>query len=201
MVKYFLKIETFVQYIEDHHSKTAPLYNMLLSSFFNATNTLLCKQIPRLPTEELLFIRAIVMLAINSTFISSFQLDVYKSNTDLTTKLILRSVVGCTAQVLFYSALKYLTLSEGVVLYRTSPIWTTIMAIAYLKKERFGLSLMVFIVTCLVGITLIAQPPFLSQIIHGVAINSHEGRYDDPRINPFLLCSSANQLNGFRGNI
>ena len=174
MVKYFLKLETFIQYIEDHHSKTAPLYYMLLSSFFNATNTLLCKLIPRLPTEDLLFIRAIVMLAINSTFISSFKLDVYKSNADLTTKLILRSVVGCKAQVLFYSALKYLTLSEGVVLYRTSPIWTTIMAIAYLKKERFGLSLMVFIVTCLVGITLIAQPPFLSSIIHGVAINSHE---------------------------
>lgn len=96
------------------------------------------------------------MLAVNSAFISSYKMEVYKSNVDLTTKLILRSVVGCTGTVLFYSALKYLTLSEGVVLFRTSPIWTTIIAIAYLKKEKFGIGLMVNIVICLMGITLIA---------------------------------------------
>ena len=71
MVKYFLKIENFVQYIEDHHSKTAPIYYMLISSLLHATNTMLSKQIPRVPTEELVFIRAIVMLSINSAFINS----------------------------------------------------------------------------------------------------------------------------------
>ncbi|KAM3129269.1 hypothetical protein pb186bvf_018648 [Paramecium bursaria] len=174
MVKYILVLENCLEYLEDHHSKTIPLYYMLLSSFLNASNTLLSKQLPGVPTEEQLFIRAIVMLTINSTFISTQKLDVYRPNINLTMKLILRSIVGCIGTLLFYKSLKYLPLSEGVVLYRTSPLWTTIMSIAYLKKEKFGLSLMVFIVTCLVGITLIAQPPFLSQIIYGVNTISHE---------------------------
>ena len=76
--------------------------------------------------------------------------------------------MGCAGTVLFYTALRYLTLSEGVVLFRTSPIWTTIISIAYLKKEKLECGLVVNIVICLLGITLIAQPPFLTSIIFGV---------------------------------
>ena len=155
-------MKNFVQCFEENHSKTAPIYYMLLSSFLYATSTLLSKQIPRVPMEQLVFIEAIVMLSLNQTIVSQFKMEIYKSSTLLTTKLILRGVLGCISTMLFYSSLKYLTVSEGIVLYRTSLVWTTIIAIVYLKNEKFEYGLVVNIVICLLGITLIAQPPFLT---------------------------------------
>jgi drug/metabolite transporter (DMT)-like permease len=73
----------------------------------------------------------------------------------------MRSLIGAIAGMFYFQGLKYLPLSEGVVLYRTSPIWTSFLAVVVLKIDRYTLTQFYTTVICFAGILLVARPPFI----------------------------------------
>lgn len=64
----------------------------------------------------------------------------------------MRSVLEYLGTISFYSGIKQVSVSEGQVLFRTSPLWTFLMAIYYLKTEKLERSLFVNLILCFFGI-------------------------------------------------
>lgn len=76
-------------------------------------------------------------------------------------KMIGRSVCGSLAWFFFYIGIQYAPISEAIVIFRTSPIWTALITIFILKKEAFSFRLIIPLFICLLGIVLITKPDFL----------------------------------------
>ena len=66
--------------------------------------------------------------------------------------------MGCFGIYTFYLSLRFINISEGLVIFRTSSIWTAIISVCYLKKDKCSIALVINLLLCMVGIILITQP-------------------------------------------
>jgi drug/metabolite transporter (DMT)-like permease len=105
--------------------------------------------------------RSFFLLLPNYAFIvQSKQTEVLPSTSHSNTLLILRGVLSIGVQCFYYKGLSLLPLSEGVVLFFTNPVFTTILAAVFLG-EPFLKKDIISCLTCLVGVILVIKPPFL----------------------------------------
>ena len=93
-------------------------YAMIATLFFSLMQVFV-KYIHRLPSEEIVFFRAIIALIISFVMIKQKGLKPLGNNRKL---LIMRGLVGSAALLLFFYSIKNIPLATAVVLQYLSPI-------------------------------------------------------------------------------
>ncbi|CAD8174290.1 unnamed protein product [Paramecium pentaurelia] len=162
---YFLSsIKSAISQLELKQPRYAPIYYILTSSLIFSINSMLSKMISHIPSSQIVYFRAIIMCLFNTIVTSNQNIQLYGFTSDIYNKLFMRSIFGCLGTICFYSGIMQVSVSEGQVLFRTSPLWTSLMAIYYLKTEKLQMSLFFNLIICFFGIFLISQPPVLLEI-------------------------------------
>lgn len=80
-------------------------------------------------------------------------------------KLILRGVIGSIGFISCFLSLKLVSVSEAVVLQKTNPLWTTLIVVYILKKDKMTFKIMAEILICLLGVIFITKPQFIFSIV------------------------------------
>ena len=85
-------------------------------------------------------------------------------------KLLFRGIAGGIGTQFRFEGNRILPLSESAVLFRSSPLWTAMIAIFILKVEKFSLKLIFTIFVCLFGIACIARPPSFINFLNNLGL-------------------------------
>lgn len=131
---------------------------MALGAFWFSLMSLLVKIAgQRLPSQEIVLVRAVITLALSYLLVRRAGVDIWGKNKRL---LVLRGLLGFTALSFFYYSLVHLPLAEASIIQYTNPIFTAILA-ALLLREHMGRWEVGSVVISLFGVVLIARPGFL----------------------------------------
>ncbi len=125
--------------------------------FFSVMGALVKLAGQRLPSEELVFARSFLGLVLSWWMLKRARLSWRGVNRPL---LLARALFGFGGLLCFFYALTAMPLGDAVVIMNTSPIWTAVLAVLVLK-ERVTPALAFALALALVGVVLIARPPFL----------------------------------------
>lgn len=114
-----------------------------------------------LPLMEIVFLRSIGGMILVASYMFIFNIS-FKGQQKL--DLILRGMVGLLALASYYFAITQLNLSTATLLANTSPILVVLLARFFLK-EPITLRLTLIISLSLVGVFLLVQPEFTSNVL------------------------------------
>jgi len=152
-----------------------------LAFAFTCMANLQIKFIPAIPSFQVLFSRNMQFAVYSFLYskVNKVPLD-EKIPTVSLKRLVMRSFIGSFGVFLHFVGIKYLPLSEAIVLYQMMPMLTGVLATIMLK-EKFELRQLFCIIFSVVGVVLIVKPPFLfgseverdpTQIIGAIAMLS-----------------------------
>lgn len=131
---------------------------MALGAFFFSLMSLLVKVAgQRLPTQEVVFVRAAVTLALSWWAIRRGSLAAWGNDRRL---LVVRAVLGYIALSAFYYAVVHLPLADATVIQYTNPIFAALFAVPVLG-ERVRAKEVASVLIALAGVVLVMQPGFL----------------------------------------
>ena len=137
---------------------SAGIRHMAASALFFSLMSLLVKLAgERLPSHQIVFARGAVCLVLSWALLRRARVSPWGNRPRV---LLLRGLLGTLALVFFYYTLVVLPLAEAVVIQHMSPIFTALMAAAFLG-ERAGARLALGIAGCLAGVLAIARPAAL----------------------------------------
>lgn len=144
---------------------------MVASAFFFSVMSLLVKMAgQRFPTMELVFARAVVVSLLAAAVIRVRGVSLASPDLRL---LLLRGVFGLAALSCFYYSVVKLPLAVATVLHFTNPLFTALLAGAFLGEslrwKELGLTL-----ASLMGVVIVAQP--------GESLGLPEGGYPLPAL-------------------
>ena len=136
-------------------------YNLIFASFFFSLMTLCVKNIDkRIPIYELVFFRSLLSLIITLFVIKRKNLNPWGNNKRL---LILRGILGTSALVCIFYAIRNMPLSISTVIQYTDPIFISIFAGIFIK-EKIIIILFFALTIGWLGIFVILNPSQLSYI-------------------------------------
>ena len=136
-------------------------YNLIFASFFFSLMTLCVKNIDkRIPIYELVFFRSLLSLIITLFVIKRKNLNPWGNNKRL---LILRGILGTSALVCIFYAIRNMPLSISTVIQYTDPIFISIFAGIFIK-EKITRNLFFALTIGWLGIFVILNPSQLSYI-------------------------------------
>jgi drug/metabolite transporter (DMT)-like permease len=134
------------------------LHYMVATAFCFSLMSLIVKVLgKRLPTGEIVFVRCAVTLVISYFMVRAAGVPVWGNRKLL---LVLRGLAGFCALFCFFHAVTRLPLADVTVIHFTNPVFTAILAAAFLG-EPFGKRELIGLPLCLAGVALVAQPAFL----------------------------------------
>lgn len=137
---------------------TAGLWYMAVSAFFFSLMGLLVKLLgQRLPSQELVFARSVLVLVFAWVMLRRAGAPVWGQDKKW---LTIRGLTGFTALSCFYYAVTHLPLADATLIMYTNPVLTGILAAVFLR-EKIDLSDGVGLLLSLLGVVLVAQPSFL----------------------------------------
>jgi drug/metabolite transporter (DMT)-like permease len=110
-----------------------------------------------LPTMVIVFVRGCVTLLLGWLMLRRAGLTPRGNRTGL---LLLRGVFGSAALVCYYGAVVHLPLAEATVIHKTAPLFTAVVAAAWLH-EKLEPRVLVAMAFGLAGVVCIAQPEWL----------------------------------------
>jgi drug/metabolite transporter (DMT)-like permease len=143
--------------------KTAGMFSpgvrwMAAGAFWFSLMSLLVKVAgQRLPTMEIVFVRAVVTLLMSWWMIRRLGIPPWGTHHG---RLVLRGVFGFLALSCFYYGVINLPLADATVIQYMNPVWTALLA-AWLLRERMGAREIVCVLLGMVGVVVIARPEFL----------------------------------------
>jgi drug/metabolite transporter (DMT)-like permease len=111
----------------------------------------------RLPSMEIVLVRAVVTLALSYALVRRARLPLWGNRKSL---LLLRGFLGCAALTCFYFSIVHLPLAEATVIQYTNPVFAALLA-GLLLGERFGGRELIGVIASMTGVLLIARPSFL----------------------------------------
>ncbi|MFQ5601497.1 MAG: DMT family transporter [Candidatus Krumholzibacteriia bacterium] len=111
----------------------------------------------RLPSQEIVFARALISLVLSYSLLRHAGKRVWGSNRKL---LVFRGVLGFGGLSCFYFSVTRLPLAEVTVLHYLHPVLTAILAALFLS-ESVGLRLYASILLSFAGVILVTKPGFL----------------------------------------
>jgi drug/metabolite transporter (DMT)-like permease len=139
-------------------ASSAGLRFMVLSAFFFSVMSLLVKLAgQRLPSQEIVLVRSLIMAALSYAALRRGHIPVLGSRRRL---LVLRGVLGFGALSCFYYALVHLPLADATVIQYTNPAFTAVFAVAVLS-ERMRRREVLCLLLSLGGVMLVARPSFV----------------------------------------
>lgn len=131
-----------------------PLLTLLSTIFFSIMGFLVKYAAVYEKTGTIVFYRAIISFII---ILPIFLLQSRKIKIKNWKIILLRSVLGGAALMLFFKSIRLLTLGEATVLVYTYPIFSSILAFLILKEPIKRTEILLLIVS-IIGITLIVNP-------------------------------------------
>ena len=131
---------------------------MAYSAFWFSVMSLLVKLAGRrLPSMEIVFVRAVVTLALSWLLLRRARLSPWGGRHGL---LALRGVVGFLSLSCFYFGIVHLPLAEATLIQYTNPVFAALLA-AVLLHERLTARHALGVAASLAGVVLVTRPAFL----------------------------------------
>ncbi|NOX37204.1 MAG: DMT family transporter [Calditrichaeota bacterium] len=131
------------------------ILDMLLAAFFFSLMAVFVKATgSRIPSQEIVLFRSIIVFAITAYWIRRKGLPLLGNNHKL---LFLRGFFGFVGLSAFYFTLTHIPIADSVMLQYTSPLFTALLAI-FILKEPTPLRLWGYFLLAFVGILLIIRP-------------------------------------------
>jgi drug/metabolite transporter (DMT)-like permease len=131
---------------------------MAYGAFWFSVMSLLVKLAgQRLPSLEIVLVRAVVTLALSYALVRRARLPLWGNRRSL---LFLRGLLGCAALTCFYFSIVHLPLAEATVIQYTNPVFVALLA-GIVLGERLGPRELVGVVASMAGVLMIARPSFL----------------------------------------
>jgi drug/metabolite transporter (DMT)-like permease len=128
---------------------------MVLSAFFFSLMSLSVKLVgQRIPTLELMFARGALVTVVAGADLARRRVALRGADTR---SLLLRGMVGFVALGCFYYAVVHLPLAEATVIHFTNPLFTTLIAAAFLG-ERIRSRELALTAVGLLGVALMVRP-------------------------------------------
>ena len=132
--------------------------SMVLSAFFFSVMSLLVKLVgDRIPSQEVVFVRAAVSMAVAYVLVRRARPGNWGTRKGL---LLLRGLMGFAALSCFFYAIIHLPLADATVLQYTNPVWTAWLG-WWLLGEALSRGEAALSVLGLAGVLLVARPTFL----------------------------------------
>jgi len=131
---------------------------MMLAAFaFSAMSAVVKVVSAHVPPTETVFARSVVGLALSLVMLRRARIPLLGVRRRL---LLLRGLFGFGALSGYFYAISALPLADATVLQFTNPIWTALLASVVLR-ERLSLQVVLASLVALLGVVLVARPPFL----------------------------------------
>jgi drug/metabolite transporter (DMT)-like permease len=111
----------------------------------------------RLPTQEIVLIRGLVVSALTLLMLRRRGISPWGTERWL---LLLRGLLGYAALSCFLWAVMHLPLADTTVIHFTNPVFTALLA-AFFLGETLGRREMLLVALALVGVVVVARPEFL----------------------------------------
>jgi len=137
---------------------------MLLSTFYFSIMNVFIKKVNHLPVMELVFFRCFISFSMCYIYLTRHHISKRGTNRGL---LLARGITGTFALYLFFVSLHEMPLGTAVTIQYMSPIFTSIIAIFYLK-EKISLSQWLFFIISFSGVLVLKG--FDSRISMGVLL-------------------------------
>src|SRR3954451_12860599 len=132
--------------------------DMVLAAFCFSVMSLLVKVVgARVPSQEVVFVRAAVSLAVAYGLVRRARPGNWGQRKGL---LVVRGLMGFAALSCFFYALIHLPLADATVIQYTNPVWTAWLG-WWLLDEGLSRGEAPLSASGLVGVVLIARPPVL----------------------------------------
>ena len=136
-------------------------FNLVLASFFFSLMTVCVKNIDnRIPIYELVFFRSLLSLCITLFIIKLKKISPWGNNKPL---LIMRGLLGTSALICIFYAIRNMPLSISTVIQYTYPIFISIFAGIFID-EKINRNLIFALIIGWLGILVILNPTQLSNI-------------------------------------
>jgi drug/metabolite transporter (DMT)-like permease len=137
---------------------SAGLRYMAISSFFFSIMGLLVKVAgERLPSQEIVFFRSLLVLIFAYVMLKRAKISAWGNNKKL---LIVRGFTGFLALSCFYYGVTHLPLADATLIMYSNPVFTAVLAALFLKESLTRVDIL-RVVASLVGVVLISQPSFI----------------------------------------
>ncbi len=137
---------------------SAGLRYMAISSFFFSIMGLLVKVAgQRLPSQEIVFFRSLLVLGFAYAMIRRAGASALGNDKKW---LVVRGSTGFVALSCFYYGVTHLPLADATLIMYTNPVFTGILAAIFLA-ESINVADVVGVVVSLIGVVLVAQPSFI----------------------------------------
>ena len=131
---------------------------MAYSAFWFSAMSLLVKVAgERLPSMEIVLVRAVITLVLSWALVRRAGLHPWGNRKGM---LLLRGLLGAAALTCFYFSIVHLPLAEATVIQYTNPVFAALLA-AVLIRERLGAREVMGVVASMVGVAMIARPSFV----------------------------------------
>ena len=131
---------------------------MAYGAFWFSVMSLLVKLAgQRLPSIEIVLVRAVVTLALSYALVRRAKLPIWGNRRSL---LVFRGLLGAAALTCFYFSIVHLPLAEATVIQYTNPVFVAIMA-GVMLGEKLGRRELIGVAASMAGVLLIARPAFL----------------------------------------
>ena len=111
----------------------------------------------RLPSQEVVMVRAVITLALSAWAVRSARVSPWGMRRGL---LVLRGVVGFLALSAFYHSIVHLPLADATVIQYTNPVFAALLAVPFLG-ERLRAREVASVLVSLAGVALVMRPAFL----------------------------------------
>lgn len=162
----------------------------IMGAFFLSLMSLCVKFLPNLPAVQILVVRSLITISIVNFASNKYNVDCYPTSKEIMTKLIIRGVLGSIDSTVWFMAIKLISLSEAIVLAKTVPFWTTLIAVFVLHREQLTFKSVLNILLCLLGVALIARPPFIKHLFNDGDV-TEEIKYENHTLGVICALSSA----------
>jgi drug/metabolite transporter (DMT)-like permease len=128
---------------------------MAVGAFWFSVMSLLVKLAgQRIPSQELVLVRALITLVLSYVALRRARLPVRGLHPRL---LVLRGALGCAGLTCFYYSLVHLPLGEATLIQYTNPVFAAVIA-AVVLRERVGAREMACLAASLAGVVLVVRP-------------------------------------------
>ncbi|CAK62963.1 unnamed protein product (macronuclear) [Paramecium tetraurelia] len=175
-----------IQELECRHSTAIPIVYSLLSSCFFALTALTIKLVPNVAPTQVLYVRSLFTIMMLK-WIAKDKIDSYPQKQ--INKLQWRGLCGGLGTVAWFCAVRLIQSSEVIVLSKISPLWTALIAAYVTKTDKLTLKLLIIILLCIIGVALIARPPFLLMVL-GQTVDANK-EYDMHMLGVMLALTSS----------
>ncbi|HEX8693097.1 MAG TPA: DMT family transporter [Longimicrobium sp.] len=137
---------------------SAGLRYMAAGAFFFSVMSLLVKMAGRrLPSQEIVLVRAVVTLALSWWAVRRARVAPWGNNRP---RLVLRGIVGFLALSGFYYSVVHLPLADATVIQYTNPVFAVLLAVPVLHERLRAREVLVVLVS-MAGVVVATRPTFL----------------------------------------